>query len=545
MPKKERPDPQSEAIDVSVRLKPILGVRPGVYLTGIYGVALLLLGFFLLFNPGLRNRGSYLGLTTFPDHATVKIDGVYAGSTPCNVFIPRGERAVTVSKPYYQAATIQMKVRGRVFGTLLVPDRKKTALVLKVDDPEGLLEWALRDFQKNPEIAQIISDASWVANDPMATKEVYAFLLNCMYFVRNEAQVRELLVAIFRTTSYGTFLSPNALVSLAGHAIQLKEKYDNSPSWLLLALSKKNSEKIASSQWVQQYLSAYRQSVSRFYEPPSISPNPSLGASLSVNGMTFRSIPAGELVMGKDDNLDSLGKSIDLLLAHPVTIDPFYFGVTEVTNRQYKSFVDENPEWSPANRDTLAGKGLATDTYLAEWQNGSYPSGRDAWPVVSVSWNAATAYAGWFTSKVQAAMPGYQARLPLESEWEWAARGGLRGLPYPLGGKPGDAVFYQRGIAGPSPAGTSQPNGYGLRDMLGNVWEWCSSPFSPASNLLTSFDPRANAALERALPDAPDRAVRGGSWANQPGTDKVFTRGSQPTDWCTPYLGFRVALTRR
>ena len=63
--------------------------------------------------------------------------------------------------------------------------------------------------------------------------------------------------------------------------------------------------------------------------------------------------------------------------------------------------------------------------------------------------------------------------------------------------------------------------------------------------LLSSLDPRAGAALAKSLPDSPDRSVRGGSWADQPGTDKVYTRGAQPADWCTPYLGFRVALARQ
>ena len=142
-------------------------------------------------------------------------------------------------------------------------------------------------------------------------------------------------------------------------------------------------------------------------------------------------------------------------------------------------------------------------------------------------------------------LPGYAARLPRESEWEWAARGGLRGQPYPLGSQVGKAVFAYKGITGPSAVGASEANGYGLRDMLGNVWEWCLDSFSPASYLLSSFDPATNLALEKALPDAPDRSVRGGGWGNQPGAEKVSTRGFQPADWCTPYLGFRVALARQ
>ena len=70
-------------------------------------------------------------------------------------------------------------------------------------------------------------------------------------------------------------------------------------------------------------------------------------------------------------------------------------------------------------------------------------------------------------------------------------------------------------------------------------------PYLPNASLLSSLDPKNSAALEKSLPDAPDRAVRGGSWADQPGADKVYTRGAQPAEWCTPYLGFRVALARQ
>ena len=118
-------------------------------------------------------------------------------------------------------------------------------------------------------------------------------------------------------------------------------------------------------------------------------------------------------------------------------------------------------------------------------------------------------------------------------------------MPYPLGGKPGTAVFFRKGITGPSRVGASDPNGYGLRDMLGNVWEWCADPFSITAELLSSFDPVKSEDLERSFADAPDRVVRGGSWASQQGVDKVYTRGSQPSQWCTPYLGFRVAIARK
>jgi formylglycine-generating enzyme required for sulfatase activity len=311
----------------------------------------------------------------------------------------------------------------------------------------------------------------------------------------------------------------------------------------MLAISRAHQTKLAPSPWIQQYVVEYREAISRYYQAGSAVSLGS-GGSAVVAGMTFRAIPSGDLVMGKDDNLDSLGKSIDRLLAHPVRIEAFYLGTTEVTNGAFQAFISENQDWSPASKAELIQKGLVTDAYLSDWKSGAPPAGASNLPVTSVSWHSADAYCQWLSRKVQSALPCYAARLPSEAEWEWAARGGIRGMPYPLGGKPGGTVFFTAGITGPSPAGTSEPNGFGLRDMLGNVWEWCADPFLLNAAVLSSLDPRVSAALEKALPDAPDRSVRGGSWADQPGTDKVYTRGSQPAEWCTPYLGFRVALAR-
>jgi formylglycine-generating enzyme required for sulfatase activity len=184
------------------------------------------------------------------------------------------------------------------------------------------------------------------------------------------------------------------------------------------------------------------------------------------------------------------------------------------------------------------------EDYLRDWNGNDVPYGREYLPVTSVSCFAAAAYCDWFTKRAQAAFPGTISRLPRESEWEWAARGNLRGMPYPLGEKAGHSVFFEKGIAGPSRAGTSEPNGYGLRDMMGNVWEWCGGGFGPADYLLTSHDPRANADAIAAHPLTDDRPVRGGGWSGLRELSRVYTRGAQPASWCTPYLGFRVAIAR-
>ena len=544
MSKKGRTEPEPAAADATVRLKPVLGVRPGEYLTALYAAVLVLAVYLLLFLPGLRHRGAYLSLQSFPPRAEVTVDGQYAGSTPCTVFLAHGARTITVSRAFYTPVTLTRSVAGRVFATLIVPDRSSASVSLGVADLDALARGALQDFQKNPEIPRIISQAAWSAAAPDSTQRLYELLARSLLVVTDESQLREVLLAAARISSRTGFLTPSALLDLVQRGAAIADSADNSPAWLLLTLTRANQNRLAQSPWVQQYLAGYRDVLSRYYQTGAPVSGPA-GGGPGIAGIAFRAIPGGDVVMGKDDNLDSLGKSFDRLLAHPVRVEPFFLGTTEVTNGQFQAFIAENPDWAPSNSGSLVQKGLATDTYLSSWKSGAPAAGAADVPVTSISWYAASAYCQWLSRRVQAVLPGYQARLPSESEWEWAARGGLRGMPYPLGGKPGGAVFYSAGIAGPARAGFSEPNGYGLRDMMGNVWEWCADTFSLDAELLSSRDPRASAALEASLPDGPERVVRGGSWADQPGTDRVYTRGSQPVDWCTPYLGFRVALARK
>ena len=185
MPKKDKHLPQSDAADVSVHLKPILGVRPGLYLSALYGLIDILLIFFLLFYPGVRNRGSYRSITTFPGNATVKVDGVYAGTTPCTIFLKAGERVVEISKPFYSQASFQESIRGRVFGTLIVPEKRNVTRTLMVTDVAGLLKWALSDFQKNPGIPKIVSNACLATDGADSEQLMYDFINNCSLFQMN------------------------------------------------------------------------------------------------------------------------------------------------------------------------------------------------------------------------------------------------------------------------------------------------------------------------------------------------------------------------
>jgi formylglycine-generating enzyme required for sulfatase activity len=244
-------------------------------------------------------------------------------------------------------------------------------------------------------------------------------------------------------------------------------------------------------------------------------------------------IPGGSFSMGsKEPDMASF------TYVHKVDVDVFYMDKYEVTNSLFADFLNSVKPDEKTRKEWIVLRGdLDTEERKNWWPteiifiDGIYKAfnGFENFPVITPGWFAADAYCRWAGE-----------RLPTEAEWEKAARGGLKEKNYTWGNEipTGGIIFGRQWHNNHEPAPTERvgnyfPNGYGLYDMAGNVWEWCSD----------WYDPKYYEKSPDKNPKGPTKGdakvLRGGSWYNTFLLLRVAYRNFSPPMRTDDAVGFR------
>ena len=265
--------------------------------------------------------------------------------------------------------------------------------------------------------------------------------------------------------------------------------------------------------------------------------SPSIGNPADIKNMVF--IPAGTFMMG----LDSAGLQLEMkrfnqpatffsqeFPANRVTVRQFYIDKYDVTNSEFKKFINANPQWAKGRLPDS----LQDGNYLKDWNGNKYPKGQGSFPVTYVSFYAASAYAHWV-----------RKRLPTESEWEFTAKGvSHNSITFTWGdadASPDNAAYINTSQGHTVKVGSFPPNSLGIYDMAGNVYQFCEDRWRPDqyAKMARFAKNRSFSPFTVLQPNV--GVIRGGSWNDPPEKLRTTYRVGYAMNKCTALVGFRCA----
>jgi formylglycine-generating enzyme required for sulfatase activity len=236
-----------------------------------------------------------------------------------------------------------------------------------------------------------------------------------------------------------------------------------------------------------------------------------------------------------DEEIDD--HDIDESPVHEVCVKGHWIASKEITNKQFALFSKQSgivPEWKQKGTDFGIG-GEKNEYYKTL---GGDQISQDSRPVVGISWQDTQKFVQWFSKR-----SGYQARLLTEAEWEYACRSGGKDEEFSGDSSPGQVAWCAANSDNEShDVGQLQPNGVGLYDMSGNVWEWVQDTYdADAYEKHARQTPLIQVTTEKHA----RKVVRGGSWHSKDNSLRCTSRYGLPPDDRHVFLGFRITLDEK
>ena len=386
--KKNEIPPEEAEIDDSVKLKPLVGIRPGVYLTVIYSILIITILFFLLVFPGLINPGAVIIVKTEPEGAAVRVDDVYRGLAGSKIFIPDGTYTIEAVMPGFEKQGIHQTIKGRVFASLFFPRRYIIEFPLKTADPAASFalyaaEFAEWTFAGEPvsswQIPMTLSEGAYRAGHYAGDKigELKEILTASSRFTVTRAALRDLIRAKILLDNMGSAPSAAALLNSISDILVFLSDNPGSDQWLLDLLPPNSpvSGAIQSSEWHKHSAAAAAVTAGVYNS----------GMSIDLLGLRFSHITG-----------EHSGE--------------FYISETSVPISLYETFLNENPQWREQR----------TDYYPQEISVSPLEIYRGS-AVTGITWYAAGAFCKWLSGFLPSSFADMEIRLPTEIEWQTAS----------------------------------------------------------------------------------------------------------------------------
>ena len=378
IPMRER-EKQAETDD-QVKLKPFLGIHPGIWLTGLYSLILLTALFLLLVYPGLKNPGAVLFIKTEPAGAAIRVNGTYMGTSGANerIFVSKGQNTIEAVLPGFESQSKVYEIPGRIFGSLFFPLRYPVEFTLKTNDPFDAFALSAADFAAwtfggEPtavwQIPLSLSEGAYRTgpeHDP-ALKEI---LNSAVRFTVTRAALRDLVRAKFLLDNGGLSPSPVSLVGSVSDMLRFLSENPNSAAWLSDLLPPESAAMVRNSDW-------YKRSADITHETraqDSAETRRLSASGLEIAGLSF------------------------------INFGSFMISKNPVPRSLYETFLNENLQ------------------FLNTEQNEIFPQEMyERAEITGVTWFAAEAFCRWLTKNLPVSMADMEIRLPKEAEWEYAA----------------------------------------------------------------------------------------------------------------------------
>ena len=471
----------TDETEYNIKLKPILGIHPGMYLTVIYSMILLAIFFFLLIYPGIKNPVAALIVKTEPKGAAIRVNDVYMGISGGKIIVPGGTSVIEAVMPGFESASAVREIPGSVFGSLFFPRSYKIEFVLKPAGAAAALanyaaDYAAWSFGGEPteawQIPMSLSEGAYrIGREQEAgnREELQRILAASSRFTVTRAALRDLIRAKLLLDNYGNSPSPAAVIGSISDVLGFLSENPGSAFWLSRLLPAENASALRTSAWAGNEYDTETEFFPDFDQPQRM-------ARFTLSGLNFTYMGAGRLLSrGIASAHRPLGRSVYL--------NSFYVSDNPVPRSLFETFLSEKPEW----REHF------TEFYSDEIA--FHPDTHPANVITGITWLASDAFCKWLTERLPPSMANMEIRLPTEDEWEYAS--------------------------------------LSITNMQNPGWEWCADPYAPLN-----FIKAQNEAIQAV--GSPERSIRGRTSALS-----AETRASLPPDFSSPYVTFRPVIAER